>query len=324
MKRKRSETKEDRICELGSQWISSKRAPEEDEAGLSEVAYEYMNSRPSLKQYGYYSVGKNGHYPCANGRHVSQTDPVRHSRRRFFHENEEEWISELGSQYMKRKRLHEIYGSASDSGAYFSERNYLKERDNELDDSWIADFGCRWMRKRRRMQDHDSMIESGEQHNKRRKVGDDASICEMGYQWMSRSKEREAMNGMWLSEISSQYMNQRNLHDDDWINELGSDYMNRRRSFLEEGCVEEWGSQWEARRKVNFEEPEYDAEAEDFENVEELEGQGEFERGRNFLESEYGVESKVEGSDGFQVLESNPEDQAPNVNVNLVSSSSSS
>lgn len=256
MKRKRIEDDEDQIRNLSLQWIAEKRAPREGEGGVSDIDYNYMSNRP------YYSTQRRDyrfHYQAQNsgntirsnrGGLVTKSDPtVLFGHKTRYSEDgdqEDDWISQLGAQYMSRKKVHGEYGSSSNYGGCYSEREHATRRNRELDDSWIADFGTQWMKSRSQIRD--------QRLYSIRNVRDDSWISELGYEWMSRSKGRDSLTlaKSRLPDLSSQYTNRRNVHEDEWFSGLGSTYRTHQRNLIKDSLVAELGSQWETRRKLDY------------------------------------------------------------------------
>ena len=241
MKRKR----EDRsggvdIAELGIKWVSKRKPPSTDEKGLSSLGYKFMSSRPSARKSRLSSRrGTNFH---ANGntdvviRSVEQTPEIEDED-----DTEGDWISQLGTKYMTRKKLYAARSPLTDCSAHFSPREHELELDNELDDSWIADFGREWMTRRCRTRKGQF------------KVQDDAWICELGFQWMSKVRERERATQVWLSDLSSLYMSRRKHDLDRGIQELGlTAYRNFTQSTREHTHENTPVSPWDTRRKLQY------------------------------------------------------------------------
>ena len=257
MKRKRIEDDEDQIRNLSLQWIAKKRAPREDEGGVSDIGYNYMSNKPSDFMQGrdfrfHYQAQNSGSTNFSNrGGLVTKSDPaILFSHKTRYPEDkdkEDAWISQLGAQYMSRKKVYGEYGSSSNYGGCYSEREHATRRNRELDDSWIADFGSQWMRSRSQMRDH--------RLSSIRNIRDDSWISELGYEWMSKSKGRDSsltLTKSRLPDLSSHYTNRRNVREDEWFSGLGSTYRSQQRNLIKDSLVAELGSQWETRRKLDY------------------------------------------------------------------------
>jgi hypothetical protein len=127
MKRKRIEDDEDQIQNLSLQWIAKKRVPQEDRGGASNIGYEYMSNKPSnfMQERHFrfhYQAQNSGSTICSNrGGLVTKSDPaILFSHKTRYPEDkdkEDACISQLGAQYMSRKKVYGEYSSSSNYGS---------------------------------------------------------------------------------------------------------------------------------------------------------------------------------------------------------------
>ena len=252
---------DDWISQMGAQYMSSRKVYEEyssssnyggccyerehatrrkrelDDSWIADFGSQWMRSRSQMRDH-------------HRGGVVTKSDPaiLFSHKTRYLEDSDKEdaWISQLGAQYMSSKKVYGEYGSSSNYGGCYSEREHATRRNWELDDSWIADFGSQWKRSRSQMRDHHlSSI---------RNVRDESWISELGYEWMSSSKGRDSLTltKSRLPDLSSQYTNRRNVHEDEWFSGLQSTYRSQQRNLIKDSLVAELGSHWETRRKLDY------------------------------------------------------------------------
>ncbi|XP_024365287.1 uncharacterized protein [Physcomitrium patens] len=238
MKRKReAEVEGSDICKLGSEWASKRQKSfGTNKKAITSMGYKFMSSRPSVRRtsLGFHSQGSD--FVWEPSHHSSKTPLFGEEEE----DEEEDWISQIGAQYMIRKKLYETRGPLSSCSAYFSPREHEEELDNELDDSWIADFGMRWMKRRYRTR------------RGQYKFHDDAWLCELGFQWMDRVREREHSTRTWLSDLSSLYMTRRKQETDRVVDKFGSgcrDHVQLAERYRDN---HEKDSFWETKRKLQY------------------------------------------------------------------------